>query len=173
MDFKKRIGIQEKSSGAGGEHYFCYIPQPLPLKPPLAMEHLYPLLEEASQSLGRFDAIIDILPEPHIFLFHYLKKEAVLSSQIEGTQSSLFDLLYWESEKKPRGNQDVREISSCLEAMSHGLRSRLPLCSRLLCEIHKKLIQTDRHTPGRYRTSQNWIGGTRPWKRSLRASPSP
>jgi Fic family protein len=126
-------------------------------------------LERANQALGRLDGITLVLPDPDLFIYMYVRKEALLSSQIEGTQSSLSDLLLFESQEAPGVPlDDVQEVSRYVAAMNHGLqrmRDGFPLSLRLIREIHRVLMQGGRgshQTPGEFRTSQNWIGGTRP-----------
>jgi Fic family protein len=120
-------------------------------------------------ALGRLDGISALLPDPALFLYMYVRKEAVLSSQIEGTQSSLSDLLMYESEEQPAVPlDDVREVSNYVAALDHGmerLRGGFPLSLRLLKEIHAVLLRKGRGSdkdPGEFRRSQNWVGGTRP-----------
>ncbi len=126
-------------------------------------------LERANQALGRLDGLTRLLPDPHLLIHLYLRKEAVLSSQIEGTQSTLSDLLLFEAEAQPGiPLNDVLEVSNYVAALEHGLhrvRTDLPLGLRLLREIHGILLSRDRgadRTPGEFRTSQNGISGTRP-----------
>lgn len=128
-----------------------------------------PLLERALLALGRLDSISTLLPDTDLFLYSYVRKEAVLSSQIEGTQSSLSDLLLFEIEQAPGAPlEDVVEVSGYVSALEHGLarmRAGFPLSSRLIREIHAKLLARGRGSdkdPGEFRRSQNWIGGTRP-----------
>jgi Fic family protein len=135
----------------------------------LELELFYALLDKANQALGRLDAATSLLPDPQLFIYLYLRKEAVLSSQIEGTQSSLTDLLQFESGHTPDGPlDDVSETSNYVAAMEHGLKrlkEGFPVSLRLLCEIHGVLLRNGRgaeRTPGEFRRSQNWIGGTRP-----------
>jgi Fic family protein len=135
----------------------------------LELELLYALLDKANQALGRLDGATSLLPDPQLFIYLYLRKEAVLSSQIEGTQSSLSDLLQFESGHTPDGPlDDVSETSNYVAAMEHGLKrlkEGFPVSLRLLCEIHGVLLRNGRgaeRTPGEFRRSQNWIGGTRP-----------
>lgn len=167
MTKKQRIGEHIKSSIAG-EHYSAYVPQNLPPKPALNMEELYPLLDQASAALGRLDGMSMVLPDPSLFLYMYVRKEAVLSSQIEGTQSSLSDLLLFETEEAPGAPiDDVKEVSNYVAAMNYGLErlKEFPLSLRLIREIHEKLMVGNRghnKMPGEFRTSQNWIGGSRP-----------
>jgi len=168
MKIKDRIGQYLKASTAG-EVYSTYIPQPLPPNPPLKLEKLYPLLEKANIAVGRLDGISNLLPDQELFLYMYIRKEAVLSSQIEGTQSSLSDLLMYENEEIPGVPEyDVIEVSNYVAAMEHGLKriqEGFPLCLRLFKEIHAILLSKGRghiKQPGEFRRSQNWIGGTRP-----------
>jgi len=126
-------------------------------------------MEGANRALGRLDGVATLLPETPIFLYAYVRKEALLSSQIEGTQSTLSDLLLYESKEVPGvPMDDVEEVSTYVAAMNHGLkrlRGGFPLSLRLIREIHKVLLSTGRgsnRAPGEFRTSQNWIGGTRP-----------
>ena len=169
MKIKERIGKHVKSPVIGGEYYESYIPRPLPPEPPLLMDKLHPLLEKANIALGRLDGVHTILPDPALFLYMYVRKEAILSSQIEGTQSSLSQLLLYEIKDSPgvlRDN-DVAQASRYVSAMYYGLRrlEDLPLSLRLIREIHGKLMQNVRGGDmfaGQFRTSQNWIGGSRP-----------
>ena len=126
-------------------------------------------LEAATLALGRLDAISTLLPDDAIFLYAYVRKEAVLSSQIEGTQSTLSDLLLFELEEAPGVPvEDVVEVSNYVAALNHGLRrleEGFPLSNRLIREIHEVLLSRGRGSdkaPGEFRRSQNWIGGTRP-----------
>jgi Fic family protein len=155
----------------GPEGYAAFIPRPLPPSPPLvidgATQHL---LDRANQALGRLDGMTVLLPDPDTLLYTYVRKEAVLSSQIEGTQSSLSDLLLFENDAVPGvPMEDVKETTNYLAAMDHGLtaidQQRLPLSSRLLREIHTILLHDARggdKARGDFRRVQNWLGGTRP-----------
>jgi Fic family protein len=153
----------------GTELVKTFLPAPLPPKPPLDVSNLLRPLERANQALGRLDGVTSILPDPSLLIYMYVRKEALLSSQIEGTQSSLSELLEFEAAESPGAPlQDVGEVSNYAAAMDHGL-SRLqggfPLCLRLLCEIHAVLLRAGRgqeKNPGEFRSSQNWIGGSRP-----------
>jgi len=127
------------------------------------------LLNQAAMAVGRLDGITLLLPEPALFLYAYIRKEAVLSSQIEGTQSSLSDLLLFESDAVPGVPlDDVQEVSNYVSALNFGLerlREGFPISLRLLKEIHGVLLSKGRGSekePGEFRRSQNWIGGTRP-----------
>lgn len=163
-----RVG-QRVRCNVGGEVYYTYSPQPLPPAPSLEMEKIYPLLDQANVALGRLDGLSNILPDPSLFLYMYIRKEAVLSSQIEGTQSSLSDLFLFENENVINDpHHDVIEVSNYIAAMEHGLnriRNGFPISLRLFCEIHEILLSRGRGSfkqPGEFRRSQNWIGGTRP-----------
>ena len=156
-------------TAAGGEQVRAYLPPPLPPTPALRLDALYGLLDDANQALGRLDGIASILPDTPLFLYMYVRKEALLSSQIEGTQSSLSDLLLFENEEIPGVPlDDVQEVSNYVAAMNYGLerlRGGFPLSLRLIREIHNILLSKGRGTtkqPGEFRRSQNWIGGTRP-----------
>lgn len=154
----------------GPEGFRAFIPAHLPPNPTLEPRgELQTALERASTALGRLDGITLLLPDPGLFLYMYVRKEAVLSSQIEGTQSTLSDLLLFENEAVPGApTSDVGDISNYGAAMQHGLdrlRGGFPLSLRLIREIHAVLVTGLRgsdKTPGEFRTSQNWIGGTRP-----------
>lgn len=153
-----------------GESFNAFIPNPLPPTPPLAWdETLRELLDKANLALGRLDGITLLLPDISLFLYMYVRKEAVLSSQIEGTQSSLSDLLLFENEGVPGAPlDDVQEVSNYVAALNHGLsrlREDFPLSLRLIREIHQVLLAKGRGSgkePGEFRRSQNWVGGTRP-----------
>ena len=155
---------------SGGEQVRAFVPAPLPPVPPLALDGgLQQALEAATLALGRLDAISDLLPDRALFLYAYVRKEAALSSQIEGTQSSLSDLLLFELDEAPGVPfDDVIEVSNYVAALEHGLRrlnEDFPLCNRLVREIHAVLLSHGRGSdklPGEFRRSQNWIGGTRP-----------
>ena len=168
MNKADRIGRYVKSSVVAGESFRAYVPQPLPPEPPIDMTDLYPLLDKATSALGRLDGMSMVLPDASLFLYMYVRKEAVLSSQIEGTQSSLSDLLLFESEAATGVPlDDVTEVSRYVAAMNFGLErlQDFPLSLRLIREIHAKLMENARggnKQPGEFRTSQNWIGGTRP-----------
>jgi len=169
MEVKYRAGRFVKQQ-SGPSEYLAFIPKPLPPDPPIRMDdQLQEALERASVALGRLDGITLLLPDPDLFLYMYVRKEAVLSSQIEGTQSSLSDLLLFENKAAPSvPTEDVQEVSNYIAATQHGLkrlRGGFPLSLRLIREIHEVLLKGTRgnnKTPGEFRTSQNWIGGTRP-----------
>lgn len=154
----------------GGEQVRAFVPAPLPPVPPLLFEgDLQPLLEAAVLAIGRLDGVSALLPDKSLFLYAYVRKEAVLSSQIEGTQSSLSDLLLFELDEAPGVPlDDVVEVSNYVAALDHGLtrlREGFPLSNRLLREIHGVLLSRGRGSgkdPGEFRRSQNWIGGSRP-----------
>lgn len=144
--------------------YRAFLPAPLPPNPPLRMDDLQAPLAEASHALGRLDGAVLTLPDPDLFVLMYVRKEAVLSSQIEGTQSSLQDLLEAEARIfSPDRPADVREVINYVNAMHYGLErlATLPVSVRLIREIHKRLLEGVRGhklTPGDLRRSQNWIG---------------
>lgn len=160
------------ATAVAGETVRAFVPAPLPLPPVPELEltgERQRRLERALLACGRLDAITALLPEPDLFLYAYVRREAVLSSQIEGTQSSLSDLLMFELDQAPGVPfDDVTEVSNYVAALEHGLarlREGFPLCNRLLREIHARLLASGRGAqkqPGEFRTSQNWIGGTRP-----------
>ena len=167
-DHSNRIGAYIKSSVTAGESYAAYLPKDLPPNPPLNLGAIYPLLDKANVALGRLDGMSMVLPDPSLFLYMYVRKEAVLSSQIEGTQSSLSDLLLFENDGAPGVPiDDVAEVSCYVAAMNYGIErlKEFPLSLRLLREIHAELMNNARggnKMPGEFRTSQNWIGGSRP-----------
>jgi Fic family protein len=145
--------------------YRAFLPTPLPPEPPVRIDgDLQVLLSQADRALGRLDGSILTLPNPDLFVFMYVRKEAVLSSQIEGTQSSLQDLLSAEAMiHSPDRPQDVSEVVNYVDAMNHGLNrlADLPVSVRLVREIHERLLAGTRGShlvPGELRTSQNWIG---------------
>lgn len=153
-----------------GEKAQAFVPAPLPPNPPIEWTpELRNKFDQALLSLGRLDSVSTLLPDTSLFLYMYVRKEAVLSSMIEGTQSSLSDLLLFELDQEPGVPlDDVQEVSNYVAALDHGLsllKEGLPLSLRLLREIHGVLLAKGRgskHTPGDFRRSQNWIGGTRP-----------
>ena len=159
-----------QTTTAGGESVRAFVPQALPPVPPLQIDSsLQRLLERALLACGRLDAITALLPDPDLFLYAYVRREAVLSSQIEGTQSSLSDLLMFELNQAPGVPfDDVAEVSNYVAALEHGLarlREGFPLSNRLIRELHAKLLASGRgahQQPGEFRRSQNWVGGTRP-----------
>ncbi len=153
----------------GNESVRAFVPTPLPPTPSVRLENMQRLLEQATQALGRLDGLAFALPDLSLFIYAYVRKEAVLSSQIEGTQSSLSDLLLYESHHIPGVPlSDVEEVSQHAAALNHGLdrmRGGFPLSLRLIREIHGVLLAKGRGSekqPGEFRRSQNWIGGTRP-----------
>ena len=154
---------------AGGEAVRAFVPACLPPEPALDLPVLQEPLERALLALGRVDSLSTLLPDTHLFLYRYVRKEAVLSSQIEGTQSSLSDLLLFELDEAPGVPiDDVVEVSNYVAALEHGLRrlrEGFPLCNRLIREMHAELLAGGRGSdkaPGEFRRSQNWIGGRRP-----------
>ncbi len=153
-----------------GEKARAFVPAPLPPVPPIDWTAgLRQRFDDALLALGRLDSVSMLLPDVSLFLYTYVRKEAVLSSMIEGTQSSLSDLLLYEADLQPGVPiDDVREVSNYVSALDHGLsrlRAGFPLSLRLLKEMHERLLASGRgaqKTPGEFRRSQNWIGGTRP-----------
>lgn len=141
--------------------YSAFVPNPLPPDPPIEFSpELMRLLSDADRKLGRLDGVTQVLPDPDLFVSMYVKKEALLSSQIEGTQASLQDVLAIE---KNRLNDDTQEVANYVDAMNYGLKrlNDFPLSLRLIREIHAHLLATGRgseRTPGEFRHSQNWIG---------------
>jgi Fic family protein len=153
-----------------GEKVRAFVPPPLPPLPPVEWTtQLIERFNDAHAALGRLDGISSIIPSKKVFIYSYVRKEAVLSSQIEGTQSSLADLLLYETDEMPNVPlDDVQEVSNYVAALNHGL-SRLsegfPLSLRLIKELHGVLLSRGKYaskSPGEFRNYQNWIGGTRP-----------
>lgn len=148
----------------------AFVPAPMPPHPPIDFTHLQRPLEQATIALGSLDAVTRHLPDPDLFIYSYVRREAQLSSEIEGTQSSLSDLLEFELGNVPGALvDDVTEVSNYVAALSHGMRRMrdddFPLSNRLLRELHRWLLQSGRGSeklPGEFRRSQNWIGGRRP-----------
>lgn len=165
-----RLGTYARRTVAGQE-VRAYVPPSLPVDPPMELTgQRLGALEAANRALGRLDGIDALLPDTTLFLYMYVRKEALLSSQIEGTQSSLSDLLLYEIDEMPGVPlDDVAEVSNYVRALTHGLRrireDGFPLSSRLLREMHALLLAGGRgasKAPGEFRRSQNWLGGTRP-----------
>ena len=166
-DPNQRLGRFVETSVAG-ETVRAFVPPPLPPLPEIDMLEVLERLSLAERALGRLDGITTLLPRQELFLYMYVRKEAVLSSQIEGTQSTLSDLLRFETEAQAgQPIDDIREVSNYVDAMTFGLHrlKKLPLSLRLIREMHARLLQSGRggtSNPGEFRRSQNWIGGTRP-----------
>lgn len=166
----KRNAGQFLHSSTSPESFQAFVPAPLPPTPPLEIgPEIQELIEKANRALGRLDGIGTQLPDTRLFLYSYIRKEALLSSQIEGTQSSFSDLLLYENQEAPGVPvDDVQEVSNYVAAMEHGLeriREGFPLSLRLIREIHEILLSHGRgshKSPGEFRRSQNWIGGSRP-----------
>jgi len=159
------------TSTVGGETCRAFIPNPLPLDPPIKFDSdLQELYEKALLAVGRLSGLDTLLPDIAVFLYVYVRKEAVLSSQIEGTQSSLDELLLYESADIPGVPlDDVQEVINYVRAMDYGIerlvKDQFPLSLRLIREIHAELLSKGRGSerePGEFRKSQNWIGGDRP-----------
>jgi len=167
---KRKLQGDYETISTVGEKAQAFVPTALPPQPPIVWTtELRSKFDRACIELGRLDSATTFLPDISLFLYMYIRKEAVLSSMIEGTQSSLSDLLLFEIEAKPGVPiDDVQEVSNYVSALQHGL-TRLsegfPLSLRLIKEIHSKLLSKGRgsqQTPGEFRRSQNWIGGSRP-----------
>jgi Fic family protein len=166
---RNRTGTYEKTSVAG-ETVKAFVPAPLPPVPPLALDgDSRAAVDAALLALGRLDGVSSVLPDTHLLLYTYVRKEAVLSSQIEGTQSTLADLLLFELKETPGVPlDDVVEVSNYVRALEHGvkrMRGGFPLSNRLIREVHEILLSRGRgagKSPGEFRRTQNWIGGTRP-----------
>jgi len=167
---KRKLQGEYVTTTTVGETVRAFVPAPLPPQPDLEWTaDLRQRFETAYLALGRLDSLCRLLPDTGIFLYAYVRKEAVLSSMIEGTQSSLSDLLMYELEQQPGVPvDDVEEVSNYVSAMEHGLkrlREGFPLSVRLFREMHRELLAGGRGShkqPGELRQSQNWIGGTRP-----------
>lgn len=163
----QRLGRYVETRVAG-EIVRAFVPPPLPPKPQIDVLALLGRLSLAERALGRLDGITMLLPRQELFLYMYVRKEAVLSSQIEGTQSTLTDLLRFENQAQTgEPIDDIREVSNYVDAMMYGLErlEELPLSMRLIREMHARLLQSGRggtKSPGDFRRSQNWIGGSRP-----------
>ena len=167
---KRKIQGRYKTITTVGEKARAFVPAPLPPRPPIDWSpELRDKFDQALLALGRLDSVCRLLPDTSLFLYMYVRKEAVLSSMIEGTQSSLSDLLLFELDQEPGVPvEDAREVSNYVAALDHGLRllrQGLPLSLRLFKEIHGVLLSKGRggnQAPGEFRRTQNWIGGTRP-----------
>ncbi|RCX31683.1 Fic family protein [Thioalbus denitrificans] len=167
---KRKLQGRYVTIPVAGEKVRAFVPAPLPPQPPIDWTpDLRSKFDQALLALGRLDSVSTLLPDTSLFLYMYVRKEAVLSSMIEGTQSSLSDLLLFELDQEPGAPlDDVREVSNYVAALNHGLHlldQGLPLSLRLFREIHGVLLNKGRgshQAPGEFRRSQNWIGGTRP-----------
>ena len=154
----------------GEEAVRAFVPAPLPPNPSIDLAALAQPLEEAAGAIGALDAITAHLPDPDLLIYSYIRREAQLSSEIEGTQSSFSDLLEFELTGTPGALiDDVTEVSNYVAALSHGVRrirvDDFPISNRLIRELHERLLQSGRGSekqPGEFRRSQNWIGGRRP-----------
>ncbi len=165
---RSRLGDYVEIS-VNGEKARAFVPRSLPPDPSLDLHPFLTLYDRAASAIGRLDGLTAILPATPLFLFMYVRKEALLSSQIEGTQSSLSDLLLFENDEIPKIlTDDIAEVSNYVAAIYHGigrLREGFPLSLRLLREVHEILLKSSRGAskqPGEFRQSQNWIGGARP-----------
>ncbi|MCV0427044.1 MAG: Fic family protein [Roseibium sp.] len=166
-ELEGRLGKFVETSVAG-ERVRAFVPPPLPPVPPIDLSNLVTRLSAAERALGRLDGVSVLLPNKELFLYMYVRKEAVLSSQIEGTQSTLSDLLRFETEAIAGAPlDDIKEVSNYVDAMMYGIErmTTLPISLRLIREMHGRLLDNGRgatQNPGEFRRSQNWIGGTRP-----------
>lgn len=168
---KRKLQGRYVTGSTAGEKVRAFVPTPLPPLPPIEWApELRIKFDQALLELGRLDSVSSLLPDTGLLLYMYVRKEAVLSSMIEGTQSSLSDLLLFELDQMPGiPLDDVREVSRYVAALDHGLRlleQGNPLSLRMFREIHAVLLADGRGSskmPGEFRQSQNWIGGTRPW----------
>ncbi|MDE2016481.1 MAG: Fic family protein [Hyphomicrobiales bacterium] len=151
---------------AGGEKARAFVPPPLPPTPPIDLRAMLNRIGRAERALGRLDGISAFLPNQELLIYMYVRKEAVLSSQIEDTQSTMNDLLRWEASARKGRPVDVREVSNYVDATTYGF-ARLkdfPLSLRAIRELHGRVLRTGRGAamgPGEFRRSQNWVGGTR------------
>jgi Fic family protein len=166
---RKNQGISIKSSLDSGEAYNAYVPNPLPPIPTIGIAEVEHAYQMAIFAINALNDVVEAVPDSSVLNYMYVRKEAVLSSQIEGTQSTLDDLLRYESEQsKGVTINDAEEVSCYVAALNHGLKRMddgFPMSLRLIREIHKVLLENSRgsnKTPGEFRTSQNWIGGSRP-----------
>ncbi len=177
---KRKLQGKYVTITTAGEKVRAFVPAPLPPDPPIDWTpELRGKFDQALLALGRLDSVSTLLPDTSLFLYMYVRKEAVLSSMIEGTQSSLSDLLLFELDQVPGVPlDDVREVSNYVAALDHGrrlLKDGLPLSLRLFREIHGVLLAKGRgshQAPGEFRRSQNWIGGTRPGNASFVSPPA-
>jgi Fic family protein len=162
-----RLG-RHKETSFGEERIRAFIPPPLPPTPPIDLSQIVGRLSAADRAIGRLDGITALLPDHALFLYMYVRKEAVLSSQIEGTRSTLSDLLRFETDATDgQPIDDIREVSNYVDATMYGLDrlKTFPISLRLLREMHERLLRSGRgqtKSPGEFRRSQNWVGGTRP-----------
>lgn len=158
-----------EASIAGGENVRAFLPHPLPPAPPLEFSSaLREKWDTAHLTLGRLDSVTTLLPNAHLFLYSYVRKEAVLSSQIEGTQSSLADLMLYENDAAPGVPlDDVEEVSCYVRALNFGLgrvREGWPVSYPFVLELHRELLSSGRgakYSPGEFRRTQNWVGGAK------------
>ncbi|MCO6456277.1 MAG: Fic family protein [Pirellulaceae bacterium] len=168
----KRTTGTHRITIAGGEQVRAFIPHPLPpQRPPLRItEELQRTLASATAAIGKLDVAAAMVPSTGWFLYGFVRKEALVSSQIEGTQATLEDVLVHEATQQASRPDDVEEVCNYVDALAFARREiarpkGLPLCMRLLCSAHRRLMKGVRgseKSPGQIRTTQNWIGGTRP-----------
>ncbi len=168
----KRTTGTHRITTAGGEKVRAFIPYPLPpRRPPLQItDDLQRLLADATAAIGKLEVAAAMVPSTGWFLYGFVRKEALVSSQIEGTQATLEDVLVHEATQQASRPDDVEEVCNYVDALAFARRQMakpkgLPLCTRLLCSMHQRLMKGARgseKSPGQIRTTQNWIGGTRP-----------
>jgi len=161
-----------ENSNTTGENVSAFVPDPLPPNPPLEIdENIRTLLGEAETALGQLRVAVQMVPSKEFFTYAFVRKEAILSSQIENIQATLTDLFDYEAEVFEKENyDDIKEVCNYIEALQYAKKQLespkgLPISLRLFREVHKKLMKGgrgSRKTPGEFRTTQNWIGGTRP-----------
>lgn len=167
----KRISGTYHITKWGEEEVSAFIPSPLPPNPPLSLDaETRTALSEAMAALGKLAVAADMVPNADWFLYGFVRKEALITSQIEGTQATLQDVLAFEAGEQAQRPDDVREVCNYVDALTYARKELarpkgLPLATRLLCEAHKRLMKGARGSekqPGQIRRSQNWIGGSRP-----------
>lgn len=167
----KRISGTYHITNWGDEEVSAFIPSPLPPNPPLSLDaETRTALSEAMAALGKLAVAADMVPNADWFLYGFVRKEALITSQIEGTQATLQDVLAFEAGEQAQRPDDVREVCNYVDALTYARKELarpkgLPLATRLLCEAHKRLMKGARGSekqPGQIRRSQNWIGGSRP-----------
>jgi Fic family protein len=168
----KRITGTYKTVRTGDEEFRAFIPRPLPpTAPELKIEgNLSSLLADATSAVKQLSVAGAMVPSAEWFLYGFVRKEAVISSQIEGTQATFMDVVSYEATRKAENPADVQEVCNYVDALEYARGEiakpkGLPICSRLLTDVHKRLMRGVRGAdkqPGTIRTSQNWIGGTRP-----------
>lgn len=164
----ERAGKFHLHRTSSGEQFYAFLPKSLPPDPPLKMdEKMSYQLAKANKALGKLEGSASLLPNPELFIYQFVRKEAVLSAQIEGTQTTLEEFLSAESTPLLEMTDDIIDVSNYITAMNYGLGQldEIPLSAKLIKRIHAKLLTGTRGSkkkPGKFRTMQNWIGGKRP-----------